>query len=64
MHIKTGTFGQPELFDPELARHFLQYARHAHARISRSWPGTNEHAWTDMDKNGGNCISKIICTLY
>ena len=35
--IKTGTFGQPELFDPILTRHFLQYARRAHARISSSW---------------------------
>ena len=34
---KTGTFGQPELFDPILTRHFLQYARRAHARISSSW---------------------------
>jgi hypothetical protein len=25
--IKTGTFGQPELFDPKLTRHFLQYAQ-------------------------------------
>jgi hypothetical protein len=36
-HIKTGIFGQPELFDPKLTRHFLQYARRAHARISSSW---------------------------
>jgi hypothetical protein len=35
--IKTGTFGQPELFDPKLTRHFLQYARRAHARISSIW---------------------------
>jgi hypothetical protein len=25
--LKTGTFGQPELFDPKLTRHFLQYAQ-------------------------------------
>ena len=25
--IKTATFGQPELFDPKLTRHFLQYAQ-------------------------------------
>jgi hypothetical protein len=25
--IKTGTFGQPELFYPKLTRHFLQYAQ-------------------------------------
>ena len=36
-HFKTGTFGQPDLFDPKLTRHFLQYARRAHARISSSW---------------------------
>ena len=28
--IKTGTFGQPELFDPKLTRHFLQYAQNTH----------------------------------
>ena len=26
-NIKTSTFGQPELFDPKLTRHFLQYAQ-------------------------------------
>jgi hypothetical protein len=25
--LKTGTFDQPELFDPKLTRHFLQYAQ-------------------------------------
>ena len=34
---KSGIFGQPELFDPKSTRHFLQYARRAHARISSSW---------------------------
>jgi hypothetical protein len=36
--IKTGTFDQPELFDPTSiwTRHFLQYARRARARISSS----------------------------
>jgi hypothetical protein len=34
--IKSGIFGQPDLFDPKLTRHFLQYARRAHARISSS----------------------------
>jgi hypothetical protein len=31
--VKSGIFDQPELFDPKLTRHFLQYARRAHARI-------------------------------
>jgi hypothetical protein len=35
--IKSGIFDQPDLFDPKLTRHFLQYARRAHARISSSW---------------------------
>ena len=35
--IKTALFYQPDLFDPILTRHFLQYARRAHARISSSW---------------------------
>ena len=37
MGIKSGIFGQPDLFDPKLTRHFLQYARRAHERISSSW---------------------------
>jgi hypothetical protein len=34
--IKSGIFDQPDLFDPKWTRHFLQYARRAHARISSS----------------------------
>ena len=35
--IKSCIFDQPDLFGPKLTRHFLQYARRAHARISSSW---------------------------
>ena len=35
--IKSGIFYQPDLFYPTWTRHFLQYARRAHARISSSW---------------------------
>jgi hypothetical protein len=44
-------FDEPELFDRKLTRHFLQYARRAHARISSSWhePACmDRHAWTGM----------------
>jgi hypothetical protein len=34
--IKSSIFGQPELFDPKLTWHFLQYARRARTRISSS----------------------------
>jgi hypothetical protein len=35
-------FDQPELFDPKLTRHFLQYARRARARITIS---SSSHAF-------------------
>jgi hypothetical protein len=56
-YINSGIFGQPELFDPKLTRHFLQSARRAHAHISSSWSAwtgmhgpacMNRHAWTGM----------------
>ena len=66
--FKTGTFGQPELFDPKLTRHFLQYAQNTRRPTCTGVENRRIEIFTNIrngqkDELGTRCPELVLLTV-